>query len=346
MLDRLSHLEFAQPWFLLGALLAIPVYLLARRSAGRVLFSSLSLLPSRGRSWRARAVWVPDAALALAAAALGVALAGPRSGDRHSRVQREGIAITMVVDISGSMRALDLSDGQRELTRLDAVKEVFATFVEGGDGLPGRTDDTLGVVSFARYADARCPLTLDHGQVVAIARDLAIVEDRAEDGTALGDGLALAVEQLRESRARSKVAILLTDGVNNAGEESPLGAAELARTQEVKVYTIGAGTNGLAPMRVQDPFSGAMVLRGVPVEIDEATLQRIAEHTGGSYFRVADAEALRRVYAEIDRLERTRQTEERFREYHEHYALPLTAGLMLAGLGLLARGTIFRRLPA
>lgn len=345
MLNSLGSLEFREPWLLLAALVAIPVFLLARRAPGRVQFSSFRLLPGHAGSWRTRSSWIPDALLALAAIALAVALAGPRIGEHYSRIEREGIAIMMVVDTSGSMAALDLSTDDRERTRLEAVQDVFEQFVLGGAGLPGRPDDAIGVVSFARYADTACPLTLDHTNVTAVARGLEIVTARPEDGTAIGDALGLAVERLRESPARSRIALLLTDGVNNAGLESPNAAAELARTQNVKVYTIGAGTNGLAPMRVRDPFSGREILRSVQVEVDEATLEEIAKRTGGQYFRATDAAGLEEVYREIDRLERTKITEERSRQYREYFSLPLLLGLALASVGWLGRGALFPRLP-
>jgi Ca-activated chloride channel family protein len=201
------------------------------------------------------------------------------------------------------------------------------------------------VIGFARYADTACPLTLDHTNVTAIARGLEIVTDRSEDGTAIGDALGLAVERLRRSPARSRIAVLLTDGVSNAGVESPNAAAELAKTQGVKVYTIGAGTTGLAPVRVRDPFTGRSVLRSMPVEVDEATLKEIAERTGGRFFRAADADGLEQVYREIDRLERTKITEERSRQYREYFGLPLALGLALASAGWLVRGALFPRLP-
>jgi Ca-activated chloride channel family protein len=273
-------LEFREPWFLLLALAALPVLWSARRRGGTLLFSSVALLPRHTGSLRSRLAFLPELALALATLGLAVAMAGPRVGDRRHRVEREGIAIMMVVDVSGSMRALDLGLEERR-TRLDVVKTVFEEFVLGKGDLPGRPSDTIGLVSFARYADTRCPLTLDHGNLALIARSLQLVESRDEDGTAIGDGLGLAIERLRESSARSRVVILLTDGVSNAGEETPLGAAELARALGVKVYTIGAGTSGVAPIAVQDPFTGREVLQAVPVEIDEATLRQIAERTGG-----------------------------------------------------------------
>jgi Ca-activated chloride channel family protein len=340
----LPAVELRQPWWLLLILLAVPVFFLPRLRAGRVRYSSLDLLP-RGSGWRVRSSFVPDALAALAVVALAVALAGPRVGDKRSRIQKQGIALMMVLDVSGSMRALDLSDGKRERTRLDAVKEVFRSFVLGGDGLAGRASDLVGVVSFARFADTRSPLTLDHDNLEEVLAHVEIPSDGDEDGTALGDGLALAVERLRESPATSKVANLLTDGVQNAGDTAPAQAAALASTLGIKVYTIGAGTTGRAPVRVEDPLTGRSVLRSVPVEIDERLLGEIADKTGGRYFRATDGEALVRIYQAIDRLERTRLEEDRFADYREYYPHATALGLLLAGLGWLAGGTLWRRLP-
>jgi Ca-activated chloride channel family protein len=330
--------ELAHPWYLLAALVAIPALLLARRAAGRVVFSSLAALPARSGSWRTALAWVPDALVAAAFLALAVALAGPRTGDQQSRVRSEGISIVMVVDTSGSMAALDLSERGQEQTRLDAVKNVFHKFVLG------RPDDAIGLVSFARYADTRAPLTLDHGNLLAALDLLQITREAGEDGTAIGDGLALAVERLAQSKATSKVIILLTDGVNNAGVEAPVGAAEWAKQNGVKVYTIGAGTNGMAPVRVDSPFGGTELV-STPVEIDEDLLTKIADTTGGRYFRATDASSLRSIYGEIDKLEKSEIADVRFTEYHELYGWCVGLGLGLVVIAFALRGTILRRLP-
>ncbi|MEM9489689.1 MAG: VWA domain-containing protein, partial [Myxococcota bacterium] len=323
---------------------SLPILWLAVKPSGRVLFSSFRLLPRAASSWRTRLAWVPDAALALAAMAMALALAGPRVQEGESRLKREGISIMMVVDTSSSMRALDLSDNREERTRLDVVKDVFIQFVAGGGGLSGRPDDSIGIVSFARYADTRCPLTLNHGSVVQIARDLEIVQFRAEDGTAIGDGLALAVERLREAKTKSKVAILLTDGVNNSGEEAPLAAADLAAKLGIKVYTIGAGSNRGGYQRSQGSL-GFSILTAAEARLDEETLKAIAERTGGQYFRAGDAEGLVDVYRRIDQLERTEISEQRLAEYEEYYIYALALALILACLGWLLRASVFRRLP-
>ncbi len=340
----LSAIELRQPWFLLCAVLALPVYFWALRGGGRVVFSSLRLLPAATKTWRTRLRFVPPLFLSLATAALALALAGPRVADRQTRVKKQGIAIMLVIDVSGSMQALDLSTPDRERTRLDAVREVLLDFVLGGHGLPGRPDDLLGIVSFAAYADTRCPLTLDHGNLAKSAKQVEIVSKEDEDGTAIGDGLGLALERLRESKAASRVAILLTDGVNNRGETAPLQAAELAATLGIKVYTVGAGTNGMAPVRVTDAF-GRRFLSRMPVEIDEKMLRAIAEKTSGRYFRATDDKTLSQVYREIDALERSEFIEQRYRQYHEYYPLALAVGLLLAAAAWLLQATLLRRVP-
>ncbi len=340
----LSRLELSDPLLLLFGLLAPFVYLQASRLAARVRYSSLGLVDV-GRSLRARLVWLPPALHALAALALSVALAGPRTGESVSEVRREGIAIAMVVDRSGSMEARDFVRGDASISRLDVVKRIFRDFVAGGGPFgEGRPDDLIGLVGFARYADGLCPLTLDHGHLLAMLEDLETPRASSEDGTAVGEGLALAVERLRRQETASRIAILLTDGVNNAGEIEPLQAAELAASLGIKVYTVGAGSTGIAPMPART-LDGRTVLRPRRVEIDEATLARIAERTEGRYFNAKSAEGLIETYAEIDQLERTEITEIRYLQYREHYPWFVLAALALIALASVAAGTVLRRLP-
>ncbi len=347
-------LEFRDTWFLWLAVLAPVVYFLLTRSRqSAVSFSTLSLLDRSPRTLRSRLANLPPLLLALALTAMAIALAGPRTPNDETRVRREGIAIIMVVDRSGSMRARDLVKNDSSLDRLEVVKKIFRQFVLGDHGESpwssgfgeGRRDDVIGLVAFARYADGLCPLTLDHGNLLNIAADLEIVKRRGEDGTALGEGLALAVERLRRHPAKSKVVILLTDGVNNTGDITPVQAAELAAAHGIKIYAIGTGTRGLAPVPVQDPFTGKEFLQPVRVEIDEETLKEIAGTTNGRYFRATDAEGLAKIYQEIDRLERTEISEVRYLQYKERYgAFVLTALSLIGSSGLLA-GSVFRRLP-
>lgn len=342
----LAGLEFSDPLFLLAGLLAPLVFIEVNRRSASVAFSSLSLVAGGRRSLRERLVWLPAALLAVATLALAVALAGPRTGNAVSQVEREGIAIAVVVDRSGSMEARDFVRGDTSTSRLDVVKRIFRDFVKGGGNFgEGRPDDLIGIVAFARYADGLCPLTLDHGSAVAILDDIKTPEDPSEDGTAVGDGLALAVERLRRQETASKVAILLTDGVSNAGDIEPREAAELAARFGIRVYTIGAGYNGFAPFPVRRA-DGRVSLQRVPVEIDEVTLRQIAEKTGGRYFHATDEAGLREVVAEIGQLERSKVAELRYLEYEHHYRSFVAAALAATALSWLLASSWLRRLPS
>ncbi|MBV8755698.1 MAG: VWA domain-containing protein [Deltaproteobacteria bacterium] len=343
--------EFAHPYFLLAALAALPALYLSQRAAGRVVFSSLRALPLHGETWRTRIAWLPDALIVLAVVAMAIALAGPRQGDKGSRVRREGIAIMMAVDVSGSMRAQDLAgkDGAtcspdgRDPTRLGEVKRQFERFVLGGPGLDGRPDDAIGLVAFARYADTRSPLTLDHPNLIAAARSLDFAAPD-EDGTAIGAGLELAVQRLADYKAHSKVIVLLTDGESNVRDIDEDQAIQDAHDAGIKVYTIGAGTTGVAPI-CADRGDGRTQLMQMGVSIDESLLRKIADKTGGQYFRATDQASLSRIYAQIDKLNRTTIEEERFLEYRQFYPYFLGTALLLVALALLLRGGILRRLP-
>ncbi len=342
----LTNFEFSNPMLLLSALLSPLVFMQANRLPSVVYYSSLRLVETGKRSLRVRLSWLPAALLALATLALSIALAGPRTGNSVSEVKREGIVIGMVVDRSGSMEARDFVRGDTSTSRLDVVKRIFHDFVRGGGSFgEGRPDDLIGLITFARYADGLCPLTLDHGNLISILDQIETPEDEREDGTAVGEGLALAVERLRRQEAASKIVILLTDGVSNAGEIEPLQAAELAAQHGIKVYTIGAGYTGFAPYPVRRA-DGRTSLQRVPVEIDEVTLQRIAQRTGGRYFHATNEQGLREVVEEIARLERSEVSEVRYLEYEAHFAPLLATALGLVTLSALLSSTWLRRLPA
>lgn len=338
----MGDLEFRDPIFLLLALVAPIVFVIARTDGSVVRFSSLSLLAGTPDSWRIRLLPVPAGLLAAATVLLAIALAGPRTGDASTTVHREGIAMVLVVDRSGSMNARDFVEDDQSVDRLAAVKQVLHRFL-GIDGGPGRPDDLIGLVTFARYADSVAPLTLDHANLVAILDEIQIVNEQDEDGTAVGQGLALAVERLRRHPAKSRVAILLTDGVSNTGDISPGQAAELAAAHDIKVYTVGAGRTGQAPFPMQ--WRGQTVLRQAFVELDERTLQAIAERTGGRYFHAENADALAEVYREIDQLERSEIVEVRYMQYDEHYASFALAGALSIVLSALLAHSLLRRLP-
>lgn len=343
MLD-LAGWELRDPLFLLAGFLAPLVYLMASRIPARVTYASLALPDRAPASLRVRLAHLPAVLLALATLTLTIALAGPRTGDETTEVRREGIAIVMALDRSGSMDARDFVAEDYSVSRLDALKGVFREFVLGGEAGKGRPDDLIGLVVFGTYADGVCPLTLDHGNLLGILDQVEVARERSEAATAIGEGLGLAVERLLDAEAKSRIVILLTDGVNNAGEIDPMQAAELAASHGIKVYTIGAGVNGYAPVPVTG-HDGRQYLRRAFVEMDEKTLEEIARRTGGSYFHARDAAGLTATYRAIDDLERSEITEVRYLRYREHYAGFVLATLVLIALAGLAAGTFLRRLP-
>jgi Ca-activated chloride channel family protein len=275
---------------------------------------------------------VRGAALAL----LVVALARPQLGKADSVVRSEGIDIMLAVDVSSSMLAEDFQlDGGRA-NRLEAVKAVVRDFAAG------RPNDRIGLVLFAGRPYTQAPLTLDHGWLLSTLDRAEI--GMIEDGTAVGSALATAVARLEGADAKSKVVILLTDGVSNAGKVAPLTAAEAAQTLGYRVYTIGAGTRGAAPYPQRDPF-GRTVYVNMPVDVDEKTLQQVAERTGGRYFRATDTDSLRLIYAEIDQLETTSQEGLQYLDHHELYVWLVVPALLLLAVEALLAQTWLRVLP-
>lgn len=343
---------FYAPWFFL-LLLAIPLLawrLFSARRNAAIRFSTVSLARSVSPTLRQRLMWLPKALTLAAVVFMILGLARPREGREQTVIDTEGIAIEMVVDRSGSMRALDFQIEGENVDRLTAIKNVAGKFVTGDGGLDGRFSDLVGLITFAGYADGITPPTLDHGFLVNNLNRTEIVSIPKEDGTAIGDAIALAVEKLnalddrQDEKVKSKIVILLTDGENTAGDLDPLAAADLAQTMGIKIYTIGVGTKGQAPIPVTDAFSGRQVIRWMPVNIDEETLQKVAEITEGKYFRATDTDSLERIYAEIDQLEKTKVEADHFVDYRELAVQPLRAGwinlpplLLVAFLLLLAR---------
>ncbi len=260
-----------------------------------------------------------------------LAIARPVKSNESTKTFVEGVAIEMVLDRSGSMRAHDFKIQGKDVERLVALRAVAQQFVEGGEGLSGRKNDLVGVVSFAGFADALVPLTLDHGVVLDALGQLRTAE-QGEDGTAIGDAIALGVEKLKdasekanadgEMRIRSKVLLLLTDGENNAGEIEPSDAAELALACGVKIYAIGMGTRGLAPFPMETPFGTQFVQQ--PVNIDEDLMTKLSEKTGGRYFRATDTDSLIRIYETIDQLEKSKVEEQKLVRYREYAVEPFS----------------------
>ncbi len=343
--------EFREPLFLLLAILAIPLFFWMRRPIGCIKFSSLNIWPMRVKSFRARTSFIPPLLLSLAFIAFCVALAGPRIPGGSIQQHREGISIMLVVDKSGSMVALDMSKEDEngniieEQDRLEALKDVLHDFIKGnGSTLKGRYNDSIGLVSFGTYPDSDCPLTLDHVTLLQLIDDVQIMTNNSESGTSMGDAIGLATERLRDAPGKSKVMILLTDGVNTTGYEDPLETARMAAEFGIKIYTVGIGTNGFAKVRARDLF-GRQVMQRMPVELDEKGLTEIANMTGGRYFRATDRDGLEKIYEEIDALEKTKISENRLTHYDEKYAIFIVMGLILAALGALLRMTYYRRSP-
>ena len=328
-------MEFAQPYWLL-LLLLVPAfayweYRRLRRSYKGLQFSNIGSVKAAPPSIWARMRWLP-AALRTGALVLGI-LALARPQDRHTIVQRyaEGVDIMMVLDTSTSMRAQDFQPN-----RFEAAREVAAEFIKG------RTSDRIGLIVFAAKAYTQAPLTLDYGFLLQMLGEVDV--GVIEDGTAIGTALAMAVNRLKDTEAKSKVIILLTDGQNNRGEIDPVTAAEVAEAINVRTYTVGVGAYGEAPFIIDHPFAGRQ-RRMVPVEIDEDMLRTVAEKTGGKYFRATNKEALSTIYEEIGELEKTKVEERTYTDFTERYAQFLWPAFLLLLVEVVLSTTRLRRFP-
>lgn len=334
-LTDFSHIQFANPeafWLLLVIPLMAWWYIRThRRQKAAMKVSSLEGLRRIPLSWKARFRFVMPVLRLLAVALVIAALARPQSSSMTENINSEGIDIVLCLDVSGSMLAEDFRPN-----RIEAAKKVALDFIGH------RPSDRLGLVIFAGESFTQCPITTDHA---VLENQLSKVNSgMLEDGTAIGMGLATSVDRLRDSKAKSKVIILLTDGVNNTGLIDPSTALEIAKLYKVRVYTIGVGTRGTAPYPVPLP-GGGIQMQNMPVQIDEALLQRIAKETGGEYFRATDNRSLNQIYTQIDKLEKTKLEITAFKRYQELFFPLALAALALFLLEILGRYTIFRSLP-
>ena len=326
--------EFANPeyfWLLLVIVPMIVWYVFKERSSHADLqFSSISYFKTLKRGSR---IWLRHVLFALRVLAIAIlvfALARPQSSNSWQTYDSEGIDIVLALDISGSMLARDFDPD-----RLEAAKAVATKFILE------RPQDRIGLVVFAGESFTQSPLTTDHAVLVNLMKDLH--SGMIEDGTAIGLGLANAVNRLKDSEAKSKVIILLTDGINNRGAIAPMTAAELAKTFGIRVYTIGVGTLGEAPYPMQTPWG--IQYQNVPVEIDEDILTQIASLTGGQYFRATDNQKLEQIYEEIDQLEKSKVEVKHFSKKDEHYFLFALVGALLLIVEALGRYTLLRKIP-
>ena len=329
-----ENIEFANPkllWLLLLVPALIVWYIMRhKKQEASLSFSDLKDFVKLPKTWKAYLRHLLFALKMAALALLIVALARPQSSSTNSTSNIKGIDIVMAMDVSGSMLARDLKPD-----RLTAAKNVASDFVKGRPG------DRMGLVIFSGETFTQVPLTTDHGVMLNMLAEMK--NGLIEDGTAIGDGLATAISRLKDSEAVSKVVILLTDGMNNAGSVDPYTAAEIAKLYGIRVYTIGVGTYGMAPYPVQD-FFGRTVMQQMKVEIDEKLLSNIANSTGGKYFRANNNQKLDEIYQEIDKLERSKIEVTEFRRLHEEF-YPLVAWVLaLLLLEFLLRKTIFRTL--
>lgn len=326
--------QFANPiylWFLL----LVPIigyFMFRRRREAAIKFSDITLLRSIKRSNKARNRRVLMILRLLALALLIIAMARPQSGKKTTEITAEGIDIMLALDVSGSMKAEDF----KPQNRLTVAKEVIKDFIRG------RQNDRVGLVVFARQSFTQCPLTLDYGVLVNFVDQVDF--GMVDDGTAIGMGIANAVNRLRDSKAKSRIIIALTDGVNNAGEIDPLTAAEIAKSLGIRIYTIGAGKPGKALVPIDDPIFGRRYVQ-IDHELDEKQLTKVAELTGGKYFQARSEDMLKNIYEQISELEKTKFKVKEYLQFDQFfpYVLMIAAGLLF--LELLLRETIFRRLP-
>ena len=326
-------MRFANPLFLIALLplAAACAWDLRRRwSRARLGYSDPAVFAARG--WRAQLASAIPFLFALGAVLAVLALARPQTGAARIEVKSEGIDIMLVLDISGSMRADDL----KPQNRLTVAKRVAQEFVKGREG------DRIGLVIFSGGAYTQCPLTLDHGILQQLLGEVDF--GQVPDGTAIGMALATATNRLRGAKGKSKVAILLTDGKNNQGEIDPITAAEAARTLGVRVYTIGAGTDGPARIPVDDPIFGRRYVT-VDAGVDETALKEIARLTGGKYFRATSARALEEIYREIDGLEKSEAENFEYVQYDGKGRLLALAAALALGLAILLAETAGSRIP-
>jgi Ca-activated chloride channel family protein len=333
-------MTFGHPYFLL-LLLLLPLAAWLKGKRGKpaaFVYSSVQLVRGILNVTRTRSGGLVSALRWASLALFVLAMAQPRLTKSETRVSASGIDIAVAMDLSGSMRSEDFEVGPNQrLNRLAMAKEVLKKFIEK------RPSDRIGLIAFATQAYIAAPLTLDHDFLLKNLERIQI-GSIDEGQTAIGSGLSTAVNRLRELKSKSKIIILMTDGVNNAGKIPPLTAAEAAKALNMKVYTIGVGMQGQAPMPVTDVF-GRKGYQMVPVDIDEPTLQKIADMTGGKYYRADNAEKFLQIYAEIDKLEKTEAEVKKFSQYQELFGWLLTPGLALLLLELVLRNTVFRRLP-
>jgi len=329
-------MRFANPLFLiLLGIIPLMIWDYFRRAKVReanLIFSDISIVKTVQPGFRVRYRHVPMILRIVAVFIFILALARPQAGQMEEEIITEGIDIMLTLDTSSSMKAEDF----KPQNRLGAAKEVISEFIKS------RKNDRIGLVVFSRSSFTQCPLTLDYGVLLDLLDKIDI--GMIEDGTAIGTAIANSVNRLRDSKAKSKVIILLTDGINNAGKIDPQTAAKAARALEVKIYTIGAGKPGGAMYPVDHPIFGKRYVQ-MDTEIDEALLKEIAEETGGIYFRAKDEKGLEEIYETIGKLEKTEIETKEYANYHELATGFILPGFVVFLLGTILGNTLIRKIP-
>lgn len=332
-------MNFEDLWNILWLLLIVPpiVYLYIKRSPrGNIKFSTLVNLKKIKPSTSLKVRHILIALRIIALVLLVFALMRPQKGIEETKVKAEGIDAILAIDVSGSMMAEDFTMDGKRYNRLDVVKKVVEDFVKR------RQNDRIGIVTFAGRPYTLCPLTLDYGVLLQFLERAKI--GMIEDGTAIGSGISTSLNRLKKTESKSKVIILLTDGVNNMGKIDPQNAAELAKALGVKIYTIGAGTRGKVPYPVKD-FFGNKVYQWVIIDLDEDSLRSIAETTGGKYFRATDAASLKKIYADIDTLEKTKIEANIYMQYKELFKPFVLLAMAFILIEVVLANTRFKTIP-
>lgn len=342
-----SGLTFAQPWWLL-CLLALPLlaYLRGQRGpAAALTFSSTATLRGLGKYSAARAGKFLRALLFVSLAFFVIALARPRLGKNLTQVQASGIDIMIALDVSGSMLIKDFTVGGDPATRVDAVREVTRKFIEN------RPNDRIGLIAFAGRPYVVSPMTLDHDWLLQNLDRLRV--GLVEDGTAIGSGIAAAANRLNDSKSKSHVLVLLTDGENNSGKIPPNTAAEAIKALHIHFYAIGAGINGVAPVPIFDgrsgrpvtDLSGNTLYENAPVHFNETGLKEVAQIGGGKFYRATDTRSLEQIYADIDQLEKSTVSVKKYQEFRDLFPACIMTGCGLLLAQILLSQTLWKKLP-
>jgi Ca-activated chloride channel family protein len=334
-----SNFQFAHPW-VLPLLLLVPLIAVLRGHLGKdaaIQYSGLSLFGPLTRGRKVQPGGWLSALRYLALICLLIALARPQKLDASTQVQESGIDMMLAIDLSPSMDALDYHKNGQDISRVEVVRETVGSFIQA------RPNDRIGMVVFAGAAYLMSPLTLDHDWLLQNVDRLQV--GLAGDATAIGSGIAVCCNRLRDQPSKSKIIVLLTDGANNSGRITPFAAAEAAHALGIKIYTIGAGSADMAKFPERDGFGRIVGYTMIPCDIDENALQKIADITGGKFYRATDTETLERVYREINTLETSKVAVKHFEHIREYFAWALYPGLLFLGLEIALINTRWRRVP-